>query len=98
MSATVPSLAPSRCCWPAGAWSARPRESSTCSCAELAALERFLDPVEDQDAGTSGWARVSRLPGVDRAQMPGEEDGAEMGANMRAVAPPVQSFASGRRR
>ncbi|MGC2374905.1 MAG: DNA polymerase III subunit alpha [Solirubrobacteraceae bacterium] len=80
---------------------------------ELAALERFLDPVEDQDAGTSGWARVSRLPGAGgprtleaeaseaermKAGEMEEGNGVEMGANMRAVAPPVQSFASGRRR
>jgi error-prone DNA polymerase len=65
---------------------------------ELAALERFLAPAEVQEAGTGGGACVSRLPHVDRARASGEEDGAEMGANMRAVAPPVQSFASGRRR
>ncbi len=42
---------------------------------------------------------VSRLPGADRAdRAEDEQDGAEMGANMRAVAPPMQSFASGRRR
>ncbi|HWX44370.1 MAG TPA: error-prone DNA polymerase, partial [Solirubrobacteraceae bacterium] len=51
---------------------------------ELAALERFLAPAagEEADAGAS----VHRLPS------------AEVGANMRAVAPPVQSFAAGRRR
>lgn len=66
---------------------------------ELAALERFLTPIEAEEAGTGGGARVSRLRGADQARAGGEEeDGAEMGANMRAVAPPVQSFASGRRR
>jgi error-prone DNA polymerase len=80
---------------------------------ELAALERFLAPVATQQA-TSGGARVSRLPnaahakaagddcaqmpGEDPAQVPGEQDSVQMGAHMRAVAPPVQSFASGRRR
>jgi hypothetical protein len=65
---------------------------------ELAALERFLG-LETQGAGRGGQARVSRLAGADRPRAGGEEeDGAEMGANMRAVAPPVQSFASGRRR
>jgi error-prone DNA polymerase len=109
---------------------------------ELAALEPFLAPDDEQAAGT----RVSRLPGAGHsqaeveaqageahagetqaataqaeveahageaqagtaqaeveahageAQAGEEEDGAEMVANMRAVAPPVQSFASGRRR
>ncbi len=51
---------------------------------ELVALERFL-AVEEQ----APTARVHHLR---------EEDGTEMGAAMRAVAPPVQSFASGRRR
>jgi error-prone DNA polymerase len=66
---------------------------------ELAALERFLGPAEDQGATLDSEVRVSRLPTVDHAQPPEEaKDGAEMGANMRAVAPPIQSFASGRRR
>jgi error-prone DNA polymerase len=63
---------------------------------ELAPLERFLGPVEEQGVGKSGGARIRHLPKTER---PGErQDGAEMGADMRAVAPPVQSFASGRRR
>ena len=62
---------------------------------ELVALERFLSSTE---GGVVDSRRVSRLPMADQTQSPGEEDGAEMGANMRAVAPPVQSFASGRRR
>jgi error-prone DNA polymerase len=66
---------------------------------ELMALERLLAPAETDDAVASEETRLSRLPGVERAQGEGEEqDGAEMAANMRAVAPPVQSFASGRRR
>jgi error-prone DNA polymerase len=65
---------------------------------ELAGLERFLAPDGAQDAGTEGGARASRLPGTNRAPVSAGEDGAEMGASMRAVAPPVQSFASGRRR
>lgn len=53
-----------------------------------------------EEAGTGGGARVSRLRGPDCARAGGEEEdsAAEMGTNMRAVAPPVQSFASGRRR
>jgi error-prone DNA polymerase len=66
---------------------------------ELAALERFLAPTEgiDTRAGSAA-ARVSRLPGADRPTPEDEQEGVEMGADMRAVAPPIQSFASGRRR
>ncbi|MFZ1926203.1 MAG: DNA polymerase III subunit alpha [Solirubrobacteraceae bacterium] len=63
---------------------------------ELAALERFLAPTEEGDVNST--ARVSRLPGADRLTPEDEQGGAEMGADMRAVAPPIQSFASGRRR
>ena len=61
---------------------------------ELAPLERFLpggiDETETRDGG------VHRLRGLEV----GQEDagGAEVGSSMRAAAPPVQSFASGRRR
>ncbi|HEY5287963.1 MAG TPA: DNA polymerase III subunit alpha, partial [Solirubrobacteraceae bacterium] len=65
---------------------------------ELAALERFLAPVERSEVGGGGAARVSRLRGADPPAQEGEQQGAEMGADMRAVAPPIQSFASGRRR
>ncbi len=65
---------------------------------ELSALERFLVPVEGNEAGAGGAARVSRLPRIDRPTPEEKQEGAEMGADMRAVAPPVQSFASGRRR
>ncbi len=75
---------------------------------ELAPLERFLTPAEAQEDGADRGARVARLPSADRVralgerasgeEAPSEEDGTEMGASMRAVAPPVQSFASGRRR
>jgi hypothetical protein len=45
---------------------------------------------------------VHHLPDSERAaQDDGEEedeDGVEVGSSMRAVAPPVQSFAQGRRR
>jgi error-prone DNA polymerase len=53
---------------------------------ELAPLERFLPGGIDEEAGADRAARVHRLPG------------AEVGSSMRAVAPPVQSFAAGRRR
>jgi len=79
---------------------------------ELAALERFLAPGDGVRDGMED-ARVSRLPGAGgprtleaeaseaermKAGEMEEGNGVEMGANMRAVAPPVQSFASGRRR
>jgi error-prone DNA polymerase len=60
---------------------------------ELVALERFLATVGE------GLAQVTRLPGAGGvAEAVEKQGGAEMAANMRAVAPPVQSFASGRRR
>jgi error-prone DNA polymerase len=65
---------------------------------ELAALERFFAATEGEDAKAGGAARVRRLPGADRSTPEDEQEGAEMGADMRAVAPPIQSFASGRRR
>ncbi len=71
---------------------------------ELAPLERFLPGgVDDAAAAT---ARVHRMPGLERARAAreaaavAEEElgGSEVGSSIRAVAPPVQSFASGRRR
>jgi error-prone DNA polymerase len=66
---------------------------------ELAALERFV-ALEEEGEGTQGQARVHRLPGagVAAADAVGDRGGAEIGADLRAVAPPVQSFAAGRRR
>ncbi len=73
---------------------------------ELAELERFVAGGVD-DARASAQARVHQLPGIERrapdehdgAFADGEEDAAlEVGSSMRAVAPPVQSFAMGRRR
>jgi error-prone DNA polymerase len=66
---------------------------------ELEPLERFLSAQAEERAG--GGASVSRLPAAaPGAEEPAAErrDGALMGASMRAVAPPIQSFASGRRR
>ncbi len=72
---------------------------------ELAALERFFGPAEEEKLRVGNSVAVSRLPSADPthlredpAQVREGEEGAEMGASMRAVAPPVQSFASGRRR
>ncbi len=76
---------------------------------ELAALERHLAPAAEEEAPAQ--AQVHRLPRSDFAVdgagstdrdggtgHDGEEEGAEVGASLRAVAPPVQSFATGRRR
>jgi error-prone DNA polymerase len=74
---------------------------------ELAPLERFLPGGVDDTAASS--ARVHRLPDLsptaEELERRGEEEeeeeevqGAEVGSSMRAVAPPVQSFAAGRRR
>jgi error-prone DNA polymerase len=72
---------------------------------ELAALERFVEPEAGE--GAVAQAQVHRLPGRaaatdgDDAAAAGHEDGqdgAGVGAGLRAVAPAVQSFAAGRRR
>ena len=64
---------------------------------ELEPLERFLDaPLRERSAS------VSHLPpALQKPSSEGEderEDAARVAAGMRAVAPPVQSFAAGRRR
>jgi error-prone DNA polymerase len=66
---------------------------------ELQPLERFLDA----SAADESAASVSLLPQPERPPLEAEqdteyEDAARVAAGMRAVAPPVQSFASGRRR
>ena len=66
---------------------------------ELAALERFLALEENEAVRVGVSGRVACLPGVDGSgEIAEQQDGIEIGADMRAVAPPVQSFASGRRR
>ncbi len=69
---------------------------------ELIALERFLpDGIEGRE-GAAAAGRLHHLPGARHAAGEGEDaeqvQGAEVGSSMRAVAPPVQSFAQGRRR
>jgi error-prone DNA polymerase len=66
---------------------------------ELAALERHISGGLD-GAEQERIARVHQLPTPDQVATPEEEeDGAiEVGSSMRAVAPPIQSFAMGRRR
>jgi error-prone DNA polymerase len=65
---------------------------------ELAPLDGFLDGgIEERSAQAS----VHRLPGSWRpGSAQGEEElqGTEVGSSMRGAAPPVQSFAMGRRR
>jgi hypothetical protein len=64
---------------------------------ELAALECFLSGgVEDSEE--TATAQVHHLPASEPSPTPAEEEGVEVGSSMRAVAPPVQSFAMGRRR
>ncbi|MGD0455776.1 MAG: error-prone DNA polymerase, partial [Solirubrobacteraceae bacterium] len=76
---------------------------------ELAPLERFFSDGIEQEQGGAASARVHHLPGRERplAQTGGasrgsggDEDveGGEVGSSMRAAAPPMQSFAQGRRR
>ncbi|HEX5309951.1 MAG TPA: DNA polymerase III subunit alpha [Solirubrobacteraceae bacterium] len=68
---------------------------------ELEPLERFLDaPLVEQGASVSRLPRPSQTaPTPDAAETDDErEDAARVAAGMRAVAPPIQSFASGRRR
>ncbi|HMH47073.1 MAG TPA: error-prone DNA polymerase, partial [Solirubrobacteraceae bacterium] len=64
---------------------------------ELAALERFLSGGIEDDEQAATAAQVHRLPASEPAASAEEED-VEVGSSMRAVAPPVQSFAMGRRR
>jgi error-prone DNA polymerase len=69
---------------------------------ELAPLEQFLEAGVLGEEERSTPARVHHLPDSERAAASDEEesgeDGIEVGSSMRAVAPPVQSFAQGRRR
>jgi error-prone DNA polymerase len=69
---------------------------------ELAPLERFVEGALGDEERAAASARVRHLPDAERAAAAGgeerEEHGVEVGSSMRAVAPPVQSFAQGRRR
>jgi error-prone DNA polymerase len=69
---------------------------------ELAPLERFVEGALGDEERAAATARVRHLPDAERVTAAGdeerEEDGVEVGSSMRAVAPPVQSFAQGRRR
>ncbi len=62
---------------------------------ELAALERFVSGGVDGEQPPAP-ARVHRLPAPATAAASEQEDeAAEVGSSMRAVAPPIQSFADG---
>jgi error-prone DNA polymerase len=67
---------------------------------ELAALERFLPGGIEEHEERSAQARVHQLRREEPQPSSDDEhdDSAEVGSSMRAVAPPIQSFASGRRR
>jgi error-prone DNA polymerase len=65
---------------------------------ELSALEHHLSDAVDEGPGARG-ARVHSLPGAVSGEPAQEElEGADVGSSIRAAAPPVQSFAMGRRR
>jgi error-prone DNA polymerase len=66
---------------------------------ELAALERFVSGGVDRGERDAAAARVHRLPTPEHARQSDQDDpAADVGSSMRAVAPPIQSFAMGRRR
>jgi error-prone DNA polymerase len=69
---------------------------------ELVALERFLPDGVQGTEGSAAAGRLHHLPGARHAAGEAEDteqvQGAQVGSSMRAVAPPVQSFAQGRRR
>ena len=67
---------------------------------ELEPLDRYLDGALDEPGEEGATVRRLGVPAGGRAEEPAERrpDGAEVGSSMRAVAPPIQSFASGRRR
>jgi error-prone DNA polymerase len=65
---------------------------------ELAELERFISGGVAGEEREAAMARVHRLPVPELDRQDEQEDGIDVGSSMRAVAPPVQSFASGRRR
>jgi error-prone DNA polymerase len=69
---------------------------------ELAPLERFVEGALGDEERAAATARVRHLHDAERVTAAGDEEreehGVEVGSSMRAVAPPVQSFAQGRRR
>jgi hypothetical protein len=66
---------------------------------ELAELEHFIAGGVEGEEREAALARVHQLPAPAQGQDAGEgDDAVGVGSSMRAVAPPIQSFAMGRRR
>ena len=66
---------------------------------ELAPLERYIAGGLPDERRAEGTVHHLAHPHGGRPEAQGEEDGAaQVGSSIRAVAPPVQSFAAGRRR
>jgi error-prone DNA polymerase len=66
---------------------------------ELAALEGYVSGGIEGEQREALSARVHHLPEPESASgSEHEDDAVEVGSSMRAVAPPIQSFAMGRRR
>jgi error-prone DNA polymerase len=69
---------------------------------ELAPLERYLAPDAEGPADASAQASVRPLrpdaDAPDAGEASADSDAAQVGSSMRAVAPPITSFAMGRRR
>jgi error-prone DNA polymerase len=65
---------------------------------ELAALEGYVSGGIEGEQREALSARVHHLPEPETAGSEHEDDAVEVGSSMRAVAPPIQSFAMGRRR
>jgi error-prone DNA polymerase len=65
----------------------------------LVELERFIAGGVEGEEREAALARVHQLPASAQGPDAGEDDdAAEVGSSIRAVAPPIQSFAMGRRR
>jgi error-prone DNA polymerase len=62
---------------------------------ELEPLDRYLEGALAEPGNEGATVRRLEAPSGGRE---GDADGAEVGSSMRAVAPPIQSFAAGRRR
>jgi error-prone DNA polymerase len=65
---------------------------------ELAALEGYVSGGIEGEQREALSARVHHLPEPETAGSEHEDEAQEVGSSMRAVAPPIQSFAMGRRR
>ena len=75
----------------------RSAPSSTCSCAS-SSRSSASSPARCDGPRTRGRARAPAAGPAAGGPRAEEPEGAEVGSSMRAVAPPIQSFAMGRRR